>query len=215
MEAPLRPSLAGAVAVWAAGWTLGAIVWACALIVTDIKVPAAAVVTALLVGLCAFAFPNYVAARMFGGSRAALEALVWLSLFVVMWAVYAWINVPPALNINTTETMRAREEYFRNHSMPPEMWMALQAVAIYALAAGFWSGVLNGSLWGWPGRLAGAIAFSAIVLASFAAAWIVIAVAASVFLMVAPALAGATAGAGITLGRRALWAARDSAPSRV
>ena len=207
MEQPLKPSLAAAVAIWAAGWTLGAILLVFAGTTVDVKAPAVAVLTAVLVGLPAFAAPNYVATRMFGGRRPVLEALIWLGGFVVMWGVYAWVNVPPALNINTTETMRARQEYFRHHRIPPETLMALRSIAIYALVAGFASGVLNGSRAGWLGRLGHGVAFGAIVLASFAAAGYVFAILGStmILLLVSPAIAGAVVGAGITLGRRALW----------
>ena len=207
MEEPLKPSFAAAVAIWAAGWTLGAMLFVLAGTTVDVKVPGVAVLAAMLVGLPAFAAPNYIATRMFGGRRPVLESAIWLAGFVVMWGVYAWINVPPALNINTTETMRARQEYFRSHNLPPETLMALRSIAIYALVAGFASGVLNGSRAGWLGRLGHGVAFGAIVAASFAAAAYVFAIVSStmVLLLVAPAIAGAVAGAGITLGRRALW----------
>lgn len=117
------------IAAWAIGWCVGAMVFAVAFAV--LAVQRTEWMVALLVlpaSLAAFGFPTYIAARRNASRRPIVQALIWTIGAAAAGMVLSHHYVaetalasPGDLNINTTETIRARQASFERWGVAPEV----------------------------------------------------------------------------------------------
>jgi len=168
-----------AIVAWGVGWCIGAVIFAMGFVLlAAFRAEAIEALLVLLASAASFGGPTYFAARRHGSRQPFVQALVWVIGIAVAGIVLSEYYLaqtalaqPGDLNINTYETMRARQASFDRWGVPPETVSSFAftfAVVIAstfgsgllsALVAGGWgiAGVIRGTLFG----LAGVIAITA------------------------------------------------------
>lgn len=208
---------------WGMGWTVALVACfiAMVLLAEDRMLPVAFLLIALA-ALAAFGLPVFVSARRAGARAPILEAGVWafasflaMSIIADTYAVPHRLARPGDLNVNTTETMRARQQSFDRWGLSPEAIerrvTLVSAIGTFAVASGFCSALLGGV----PGRRrkwSSVFTFGlTAALAVYAGAAVgVLAVATYMFLPAAGFAGGCTAGVIIERAKSALLGAADS-----
>lgn len=188
-----RERLSNAILGWFLGWAGGGLIAAAMIaVLSGSDVHWVANVLAVAFAAVGFGFPVVKGATAAGASHPKLEGLVWTIGFSVaaMMLVGYYVDStglaqPGDLNINTTETMRQRDEYFRTAHYPPEVVFATWVVVLTAGTCGLVSGVVN------TGRTVARawrpIVFAATVAAGIVAALVVAILVLSIAVHVIPA----------------------------
>lgn len=117
-----------AVAAWAMGWAIGVAAFLVGFVVLGTRRAEAITTLIILFGsAAAFGLPNYVASRQARSKRPLVQALVWFVCFAVAgillskyYLAHTGLALPGELNINTDETIRARQASFDRWGVPPE-----------------------------------------------------------------------------------------------
>ena len=227
-DALVRTTLA-----WGAGWCVGAIMLAPETfgLVAErggLLLP----LRMLLASAAAFGAPTFIAARRSGWRWPTIHALIWFIGFTVAGIVVIeylrpHAPAPGALNINTTETMRARQASFGRWGVAPEVVSAyiftITVIAAAPFSTAFLSALIaTGAIMARVGRAAlfgvaaamailGGVALMLFGTYAFTLAMSVTGIAAALHLsplahgfILAVLLAGCCAGAAIELARNLL-----------
>ena len=171
----------------------------------------AAVYAFLLIGLAgasAFGLPAFVAAYRTRSDRPSTQAVIWIAAFFIAMCPVALAYAQPHqlarpgdLNINTTETMRQRQQSFDRWGVPPETierhLLVLKAVASFAFLGGAFSTFIagvGGARRRWlDALLVGMAAVAGVILGAYVA----LMAAATYFLLPVAGLAGGGIAGGI------------------
>jgi hypothetical protein len=134
---------------WSLGWGLGLVMSAVAVVaLREWRSYWLCYLIELGVALVAFGLPIRAGARRTGSRHPTTEAMIWIVGFtaaaVVLTNYYlanTALALPGDLNINTTETIRERNEYFSRPHLPPELVFSFSVVALFAGGCGLLSGI--------------------------------------------------------------------------
>jgi hypothetical protein len=170
---PIHPVVA-----WGAGWTAGLVLTIAGItIALALRTAWAFSLVSWIVGLAVLGFPMLTGARRSASAHPAAQAAIWVIGFAAAVAVLIYhaapeMAAPGTLNINTTETMQRRQQYFDAFGRSPEdvFEMLYRFLVLAAFSAG--CGLLSGVTATWPrrslARLAQATAFGVITGLAFA-----------------------------------------------
>lgn len=137
------------IAAWGFGWCVGAIILLLFVLDATRAQPIAAVLF-VAAGAAAFGVPTHLATRPYGSGRAIGQALIWVIGFAVAGALLSdhylaqtGLASPGDLNINTDETMRARQASFDRWGVEPDVVSSVAFTFTIVTAFCFGSGTLS------------------------------------------------------------------------
>jgi hypothetical protein len=170
---PMHPIVA-----WGTGWAVGVVLTIVGIAVAlALRGAWAPFLVSSMVGLAVVGFPMLTGARRSGSAHPEAQASIWVMGFAAAAAVLIShaapeMAAPGTLNINTTETMQRRQQYFDAFGRSPEdvFEILYRFLVLATFSAG--CGLLSGVTATWPlRRLAGlgkATAFGLITGLAFA-----------------------------------------------
>lgn len=140
-----------AIIAWGVGWCIGAAIFTMGFLVLATR--RVEVVDALLIlfaSAVSFGGPAYFAARRDGSRQPIVQALVWIIGITTAGMVLSdyylaqtALAQPGELNINTYETMQARQASFDRWGVPPETVSSFVFTCAVVIASTFASGLLS------------------------------------------------------------------------
>lgn len=136
---------------WGVGWCIGAVIFALAFLVLSARRAEVVTTPLILLGSAvSFGVPTYLAARRNGSRRPIVQALVWVIVFTIggialseHFLARTALASPGELNINTYETMRARQASFDRWGVEPEVVSSFVFTFAVVVASSFGSGLLS------------------------------------------------------------------------
>jgi hypothetical protein len=153
---------------WGLGWGISVLTAAVAFAIGDWRAVWGHYPVALVIGTIGFGLPVRLGAQRNGSRYPTVEAVIWVLGFTLAAIVLVdhfvaatQLAKPGDLNINTTETMRQRTEYYSTWHYPPEAVFVFTVLSSFGIGCGF----LSAFVAQWPSRgiaqLASATGFAA------------------------------------------------------